>query len=135
MRQWMNLMESAKSAAEEYIEAANAMISTEFAEQIDCDLGVPWDSNSPTLVEIEDIAARTPNQGWGSKAMIRLCQLADKMGITLTLGVANETDDYYDTEDSDSPSEDDLINFYEKFSFEQQDSFSDRVTMVRTPDA
>lgn len=138
MRAYIDIInEGDITPADDFIEAAKA-ISAQFAGHATFDLGIPWDSTKTDFVEIEHIEATVMKQGWGTKVMAAICALADEKSITLTLGVANETDDFYhddedENDDDGMPSEDDLISFYSGFGFEQKFTMSDRVTMVRTP--
>ncbi len=119
----MNLVESVQ---DDYIaRAEQALLPLKGLVSVTLDTN--WDNDQ--YVELEDIHAMTHRQGHGTQAMNIICALADEMGVTLTLGVANETDGI----DDEDPSEDALIGWYMGFGFEQEWSLSDRVTMKRTP--
>lgn len=97
----------------------------------------------PHTVEINHISATPMREGWGSKAMAVITALADRHGVTLTLEVDNDGDDSwgdYDDEDaepeqSDTPSNDDLMGWYGSYGFDVSTSLSSRIQMVRKPGA
>jgi hypothetical protein len=124
MRKWIELFEQS-SLALQYIEAV--------LEKIGTNVEVRLSALDSQEVELEHIEATVPKMGYGSAAMKIICELADKFDITLTLGVANDTDDFYDT--TEGMSEDDLIRFYSEWGFEEDEvGFGDeRVYMSRSP--
>lgn len=68
-----------------------------------------------TTATIESVTSENKNQGHASKVMTKLCELADKNGVSLTLQPVSYTD-YGETEGGLGM--DDLIMWYEKFGFE-----------------
>lgn len=87
------------------------------------------------IVEIDHIVATSMRQGFGSKAMRILTELATAHNVTLALRVADETDNEgdYDPEDPECPpTKWDLIRWYRSFGFEVIKD-DDRIFMRRFP--
>jgi hypothetical protein len=100
---------------------------------------IPQDGDT---VEINHISAMPMRSGWGTKAMNIIVSLADRCGVTLTLEVDNDSDDWgHDDEDESQPtddtasipSNDDLMGWYGGYGFSVADGLSSRIQMVRKP--
>ena len=113
MRKFITIVEGLETPAATLIARVQSDVMPGFVGRAEIDL----DEIDDETVEIEHIAAFQHRQGTGSKLLGAVCDLADALGVTLTLGVANETDGMYNAEDD--PSEDDLIAWYERFGFDQ----------------
>lgn len=127
MRLFMSLVENAVTPAERWINACDGM--AEFKNKV----FVSFSEINDTTAEIDDISAADMGQGWGSKALAAFCAKADELGVTIILGVANETDGF--DPDDEFPDEDDLIRWYSRFGFEtyQASLMDERTRMKRTP--
>lgn len=72
--------------------------------------------------ELSSFSATPMYQGYGTKGINIICDVADKLGVKLTLSVASDGNE-------DMPDEDTLIAFYEKAGFNHYGDGE----MVRTP--
>lgn len=66
---------------------------------------------------IESVTSENKNQGHASKVMAKLCELADKHAVTLTLQPVSYADHGEESAEG-GLGMDDLIRWYEKFGFE-----------------
>lgn len=92
----------------------------------------------PKSVKIEQIESKNPKQGLGTKAMQQLVDLADQMGIKLLLEVQMDDDDNDDDSEIEQNNDKNispykLIDWYERFGFEQYDASFYGIIMVRKP--
>lgn len=90
---------------------------------------------SEDVVEIEDFSATPMRQGLGTRGMEIMVRLADDIGVTLRLRVANDGDDgvLRGADDPDRPpSEGELIDWYARFGFDAVGGI-DETVMVRRP--
>ena len=87
--------------------------------------------DGPDMVEIDNITAYPMQQGWGTKALQTICDLATLQHITLWLEIPDDDDE---DEDDDVPMADDLVRLYTRFGFtEAEASRYDYTRLVRTP--
>lgn len=88
-----------------------------------------------STVEIDSITAYPMQQGWGSKALRMICDLASQRQITLSLDVLEDDfDDDDEDEDEEPPTSDDLIHWYSSFGFTIiEPERYDRTRMARSP--
>lgn len=119
--------ESAQITANDFI----SLVSDALKNISGVHVGLAPNYDNPNYVEIVNIYSDVQGGGKGTEAMKLICELADRYGVTLTLGVQNETDDEYEEGD---PSEDVLVEWYYRFGFELIEDFtSERINMIRTP--
>jgi len=127
IREWMRLIESEQTPAEQMIEAfEDALEASPLNGKVGVDL---WHhpnegSNIVELSYIKTMSQEDRGKRYASQTMQLLCNFADKYGITLTLGVAEDAEGDHDTLNSEQ-----LLDWYEKWGFEG--SFA---RMSRKPD-
>jgi len=131
MRKLMIIAESA-DAATRMIDEADDVVQREASGHVTIYLS----RRNDHTVEIDDMSATPMRQGWGSKALKAICDLADRHGVKLVGRIANESDDIWaerDDEDEDEtvgpsyPSEDELAAWYERFGFLITDGIGSRI--------
>lgn len=117
MRHWIDLLEMATPITQRYIDTA-----LERMEHLPAEIIVSLNNRDlhgfaplPNMVEIAhiEVPEDLQGQGYASQALTILTKLADDMGVTLVLTVAESADE------SDWPmASDELHNWYERYGFE-----------------
>jgi len=126
LRHWMGLCEMRNAITQRYIDVAFDRLD-DLPEDIEVSLrdqGMFGFADLPNMVEIDhiEVPEELQGQGYGSKVLTILTQIADDMGVTLVLTSADSVND------EDWPmSSADLADWYSRYGF-----VGDR-KMIRSP--
>jgi GNAT superfamily N-acetyltransferase len=119
LRHWIKLVEAATPVTGAYIAAAYDALDAALPDGVGVALNdrsiYGFSDDLPDMVEIAHIEAPEDllGKGYGSKALKVLTELADRMGVTLVLTVAEAED-----EDDWPMTSSDLRAWYERYGFQ-----------------